>query len=285
MTRDQGPYPLRGASASSSLKTKDGTNDPTEHSRRGRRGTNAQAALQQPQGQRLRRSLGGGWFGGAEADRGAPIRPLALDLNIPGPNGLQVLEAVRRTEELAVVVLSGRGREVDKVEALNRGADDYLCKPFGIAELMARVKALLRRVAPGTKASLPVYQYEGREVDFAARRARLHGSDVRLTRREFEVLAYFARNAGKILLHRQVLQAIWGGEYGEEADYVWTFAQRIRRKIEPDRTQPRYLLTEPGVGYHMPPSQKTDRQLNGLVRVVSRDPTPPRQVASQGRPR
>jgi two-component system, OmpR family, KDP operon response regulator KdpE len=185
-----------------------------------------------------------------------PFDLLLLDINMPGPNGLQVIEAVRRTEEFPVMVLSGGGRELDKVEALNRGADDYLSKPFGIAELMARVKALLRRVAPGTKTSLPPYSYEGLEVDFAARRARLHSVDVPLTRREFEVLAYFARNAGKILLHRQVLQSIWGGQYGEEADYVWTFVQRIRRKIEPDRAHPRYLLTEPGVGYHMPPPQK-----------------------------
>src|SRR6266581_2530705 len=144
-----------------------------------------------------------------------PFDLLLLDINMAGPNGLQVLEAVRRTEELPVLVLSGRGRERDKVEAFDLGADDYLSKPFGIAELLARVKVLL-------------------------------------TRREFEVLAYFARNAGKILLHRQVLQAVWGGQYGEESDYVWTFAQRIRRKIEPDRANPRYVLTEPGVGYRMP---------------------------------
>ncbi len=185
-----------------------------------------------------------------------PFDLLLLDLNVPGPDGLQVLEAVRRTEELPVLVLSGRVRELDRVEALNRGADDYLCKPFGIQELIARVKALLRRVAPGPKASLSPYRYEGLEVDFGARRARLHGVAVPLTRREFEVLAYFARNAGRILLHRQVLQAVWGGQYGEEADYVWTFAQRIRRKIEPDRAHPRYLLTEAGVGYHMPLPQK-----------------------------
>ena len=187
-----------------------------------------------------------------------PFDLLLLDVNMPGPNGLQVLEAVRRTEEVPVLVLSGRARERDKVEALDLGADDYLCKPFGVAELLARVKALLRRVAPGPRGALPAYRYQGLEVDFGARRARLHGRDVPLTRREFEVLAYFARNAGKILLHRQVLQAVWGGQYGEEADYVWTFAQRIRRKIEPDRTQPRYLLTEPGVGYHMPLSESTN---------------------------
>jgi two-component system KDP operon response regulator KdpE len=100
--------------------------------------------------------------------------------------------------------------------------------------------------------ALPPYRHQGLEVDFGARRARLQGVDVALTRREYEVLAYFARNAGKILLHRQVLQAVWGGQYGDEADYVWTFVQRIRRKIEPDRRHPRYLMTEVGVGYFMP---------------------------------
>ena len=177
---------------------------------------------------------------------------LLLDINMPGPDGLQVLETMRRIAEFPVLMLSGRGRERDKVKALDLGADDYLTKPFGIAELLARVNALLRRVAPGPKATVPPYRYEGLEVDFGARRARLRGREVPLTRREFEVLAYFARNAGKILLHRQVLQAVWGGQYGDESDYIWTFVQRIRRKIEPDRVHPRYVLTESGVGYSMP---------------------------------
>jgi two-component system KDP operon response regulator KdpE len=180
---------------------------------------------------------------------------LLLDINMPGPNGLQVLEAVRRDAQMAVLMLSGRGRERDKVEALDRGADDYLVKPFGVAELLARVKALLRRLAPGSRGHAPPYRYRGMEVDFEARRAQVDGVDVPLTRREFEVLAYFARNAGKVLLHRQVLQAVWGGQYAEESDYIWTFVQRIRRKIEPDRAHPLYVLTEPGVGYRMPPSE------------------------------
>ena len=180
---------------------------------------------------------------------------LLLDLNLPGPNGLQVLEAVRRGGEVPVLVVSGRGRERDKVETLDLGADDYLSKPFGISELLARVKALLRRVAPGPRGTTPAYRHDELEVDFAARRARLAGVDVPLTRREFEVLAYLARNAGKVLLHRQILQAVWGGQYGQESDYVWTFVQRIRRKIEPDRNHPRYLITETGIGYSMPPSE------------------------------
>jgi two-component system KDP operon response regulator KdpE len=175
---------------------------------------------------------------------------LLLDVNLPGLSGVQVLQAVRRLAEVPVLMLSGRGRERDKVEALDLGADDYLTKPFGVGELLARVKAQLRRGTPGHGPVVP-YRHQGLEVDFAARRARLNGADVPLTRREFEVLAYCARNSGKILLHRQVLQAVWGGQYGQESHYVWTFVQRIRRKIEPDRAHPRYLITEPGVGYRM----------------------------------
>ncbi len=190
---------------------------------------------------------------------------LLLDINMPGPNGVQVLQAVRRGMVLPVLMLSGRGRERDKVEALDMGADDYLTKPFGIAELLARVKALLRRATPGPHGPLPTYRYRGLEVDFAARLARVGGVRVPLTRREFEVLAYLARNAGKIVLHRQLLQAVWGGEYGEESDYVWTFVQRIRRKIEPDRAHPGHVLTEPGVGYRMPAPDAEDVQ-NALPR-------------------
>jgi two-component system KDP operon response regulator KdpE len=177
---------------------------------------------------------------------------LLLDVNIPGPSGLQVLESVRRGAEMPIMMISARGRERDKIEALDMGADDYLSKPFGIGELLARVKALLRRGVDAPRGPLPAYRYNNLEVDYGARRARLNGVEVPLTRREFEVLAYFARNAGKVMLHRQVLQAVWGGNYGDEADYVWTYVQRIRRKIEPDRRTPQYLLTEAGVGYHMP---------------------------------
>ena len=186
-----------------------------------------------------------------------PFDLLLLDISVPGPNGLQILQAVRRGAEMPVLIVSGLGRERDKVEALDLGADDYLTKPFSVAELLARVKALLRRVAAGPRGPLPPYRFQGLEIDFAARRVLLHGLEVSLTAREFEVLSYFARNAGKILLHRQVLQAIWGGQYANESDYVWTFVQRIRRKIEPDRAHPRYLLTAPGVGYRMPAPEES----------------------------
>jgi len=180
---------------------------------------------------------------------------LLIDVNLPGPNGFQVLEAVRRDAQTPILIVSGRRRESDIVEAFNRGADDYLSKPFGIAELLARVKALLRRAAPATRGPQPrTYRHAGLEVDFEARRAKVDGEVVPLTGREFEVLAYLARNAGRVVLHRQLLQAVWGAQYGDESDYVWTFVQRIRRKIEPDRGRPRYLLTETGVGYQMPSS-------------------------------
>ena len=126
-----------------------------------------------------------------------PLDLLLLDIGLPGPDGLAVLQAVRREMQVPVLMISARGREVDRVKALDLGADDYLTKPFGVAELLARVRALLRRVTPGPRGPLPPYRYQGLEVDFGARRARLNGGDVPLTRREFEVLAYLAKNPGK----------------------------------------------------------------------------------------
>ena len=187
-----------------------------------------------------------------------PLDLLLLDIGMAGPDGLAVREAVRRDMEVPVLMISARAREADKVKALDLGADDYLVKPFGVAELLARVRALLRRVTPGPRGPLPPYRYRGLVVDFSARRVWLNDVGVSLTRREFEVLAYLARNAGKVLLHRQVLQAVWGSQYGEETDYVWTFVQRIRRKLEPDRQHPRYVLTEPGVGYFVPGQDEED---------------------------
>ncbi len=177
---------------------------------------------------------------------------LLLDLSMPGAGGMQVLQAVRTGMGLPVLILSGRSSERDKVAALDLGADDYVTKPFGIAELLARVKALLRRVTPGSSGPAPTYRHQDLEVDFAGRQARLAGVEVPLTGRQYEVLAHLARNAGKILLHRQILHAVWGAQYGDESDYVWTFVQRIRRKIEADRAHPRYIVTVPGVGYRMP---------------------------------
>jgi two-component system KDP operon response regulator KdpE len=197
---------------------------------------------------------------------------LLLDVNMPGPSGLQVLEAMRREAEIPVLVISARRRECDILQAFNLGADDYLSKPFGIAQLLARVKALLRRTTSAARGPrLQTYRYQGLELDFDARLAKVQGVAVSLTKREFEVLAYLARNAGRVILHRQLLQAVWGAQYGEEADYVWTFVQRIRRKIEPDRARPRYVLTETGVGYRMPSPEAYERspQTNSVAMLAN----------------
>jgi two-component system KDP operon response regulator KdpE len=175
-----------------------------------------------------------------------------LDVGIPGPDGIQVLAALRRDTQVPVLILSARGREQDKVQALDLGADDYLTKPFGADELMARVRAALRRAGLVSESTLPIYRYAELEVDFAARRVRVSDQDIMLTPKQYDVLAYLARNAGKVLTHRQILRAAWGAEYGDEADYVWTYVRRIRRRLEPDPARPRFLLTEPGVGYRMP---------------------------------
>jgi two-component system, OmpR family, KDP operon response regulator KdpE len=181
-----------------------------------------------------------------------PIDLVLLDIGMPGPDGTQVLAALRRDTQVPVIMLSARGREFDKVQALDLGADDYLTKPFGVDELMARVRATLRRAGSVLESTLPAYRYAELELDFSARRVRVNGENVTLTSKQYDVLAYLARNAGKVLTHRQILQAAWGGQYADEVDYVWTYVRRIRRRIEPDPSQPRFLLTEPGVGYRMP---------------------------------
>jgi len=183
-----------------------------------------------------------------------PIDLVLLDIGMPGPDGTQVLAALRRDTQVPVIMVPARGREHDKVHALDLGADDYLTKPFGVDELLARVRATLRRAGSVLESSLPAYRHEELEVDFSARRVRLAGRDISLTPKQYDVLAYLARNAGKVLTHRQILQASWGGQYADEVDYVWTYVRRIRRRIEPEPASPRFILTEPGVGYRMPAS-------------------------------
>jgi two-component system, OmpR family, KDP operon response regulator KdpE len=177
---------------------------------------------------------------------------LILDIMMPGPDGLALLKVVRDSSSVPVLILSARGREADKVQALDLGADDYLTKPFGVEELLARVRAALRRADNSSRPSMKTYRRGSLEIDFNARQARLDSAQVSLTQKEYQVLAYLARNAGKVLTHRQILHAVWGGEYGDEADYLWTYIRRLRRKLDPDPHNARYLLTEPGVGYHMP---------------------------------
>ncbi len=173
-----------------------------------------------------------------------------LDLMLPGLSGLEVCQALRSDSQVPILVLSARGEERTKVHALDLGADDYLTKPFGMDELLARVRALLRR--PATVATTGgIVQVGSLELDLDARQVRRAGLPLNLTPREFDVLSYLVRHAGKVVTHRSLLADVWGHEYGTETQYLHVFINRLRRKIEEDPTHPRLLITEPGVGYRV----------------------------------
>lgn len=175
-----------------------------------------------------------------------------LDLMLPGLSGLDVCQAVRARLETPILVLSARGEGATKVRALDLGADDYLTKPFGIDELLARVRALLRRVerAPGAEDMLRVGALT---LDPSAHQVWRGDTLLELTPREFAVLAHLMRHSGKVVTHRQVLVEVWGPEYAHETQYVHVFVNRLRHKIEDDPARPRYIVTAPGVGYRFLP--------------------------------
>lgn len=172
-----------------------------------------------------------------------------LDIMMPGPDGFEVCQTIRRQSDVPIIMLSARGQEKDIVRALHLGADDYLTKPFGVEEMLARVQAVLRRTARPSFVPRPPLKVGDLEIDFAARRVTVRGREVQLTPTEYELLTHLALNAGRVLTHRALLQAVWGPEYGEETEYLWAYIRRLRRKIEPDPSHPRYILTQPGVGY------------------------------------
>ncbi len=176
---------------------------------------------------------------------------IILDIMIPGPDGFEVCQAIRRLSDVPIIMLSARGQEKDIVRALDLGADDYLTKPFGVEEMLARVRSVLRRRSQtGVMLRAPLVVGE-LSIDFAARRVTAQGGEVRLTPTEYGLLAHLAINAGRVLTHRALLQAVWGPEYGDETEYLWAYVRRLRRKIEPDPSNPIYILTEPGVGYYL----------------------------------
>jgi two-component system KDP operon response regulator KdpE len=176
-----------------------------------------------------------------------------LDLNMPGMSGLETCRAIREQSDVAIIVLTVRDAEKDKVMVLDAGADDYVTKPFGTAELLARIRAALRRlpVPPDGPALLKL---EGLTIDFAARQVVVRGQPARLTPKEFDLLRYLASNANQVISHRKLLQAVWGPEYGDEVEYLRVFVNQLRKKIEKHPSQPKFLLTEPWVGYrlHLP---------------------------------
>ena len=172
-----------------------------------------------------------------------------LDLNMPGMGGLEACRELRNGSDVPIIILTVRNAEKEKVEALDAGADDYVCKPFGMQELMARIRAALRR-APGSTESGPHSFASGDlEIDFDNRRVRVKERSVRLTPKEFELLRHLVSRGGKPVPHRELLQAVWGPDYGDETDYLRVFINHLRKKIEPDPARPKYVLTEPWVGY------------------------------------
>ncbi len=175
---------------------------------------------------------------------------VVLDLMMPKVDGFEVLRRLREWSHIPIVVLSARGDEGDKVKCLDLGADDYVSKPFGAGELMARIRAVLRRVK--TISSVPAQPSFSRgdlEVNFAQRRVTVAGSEVKLTPTEYQLLQELVLNDGKVLTHVHLLNKVWGPEYRDERAYLHTFVCRLRRKLEPDPAGPRYLASVPGVGY------------------------------------
>ena len=181
-----------------------------------------------------------------------------LDMNMPGMDGLETCRSIRRQSEIAIIMLTVRDSERDKVAALDAGADDYVTKPYNATELLARIRAAMRRTpwthGPSGRVSVGVA-----EVDFDTRRVTVRGRNVRLTPKEFELLRYLAAHPNKVLPHRELLQAVWGPDYGNEVEYLRVFVNQLRKKIEADPANPVHLLTEPWVGYRLQlqPDQKS----------------------------
>jgi two-component system KDP operon response regulator KdpE len=179
---------------------------------------------------------------------------VVLDLGLPGMSGIDVIRGLRGWTTVPIIVLSARGGERDKVAALDAGADDYVTKPFGMDELFARLRAALRRVAPAEEAA--VITTADFTVDLAAKTVTRDGAEVRLTPTEWGIVELLVRNRDKLVTQRQLLQDVWGPQYGDETNYLRVHMAHIRRKLEPEQGRPRYFITEPGMGYrfHVPGS-------------------------------
>jgi two-component system, OmpR family, KDP operon response regulator KdpE len=175
---------------------------------------------------------------------------IVLDLGLPDIDGFEVLEKIRQTSVAPVFILSVRARESEKVRAFELGADDYVTKPFGMAEFVARVKGALRRRTPA-RTSLSVFSAGNLEVDFEHRIVRRDGQDLHLSPKQYRLLQILATHAGKVVTHQQLLREIWGAAHTEDVQYLRVFMRKLRNKIETDPARPRYLLTELGVGYRL----------------------------------
>jgi len=195
--------------------------------------------------------------GKAALDLAATKKPdlILLDLGLPDMDGLEVLKGLRQWTSAPVIILSARGQEGDKITALDRGADDYLTKPFGVAELMARMRVALRHAERGAKEEDPVYEHDGLKVDLAARRVWVRRKEMHFSPLQYDLLAVLVRNAGRVVSQKQLIQEVWkGGE--TTAESVRIFVHQLRHKIESDPVRPKHLKTEPGVGYRLEDSDE-----------------------------
>jgi len=187
---------------------------------------------------------------------------ILLDMNMPGMSGLEACREIRAGSDAAIIMLTVRQSEQDKVAALDAGADDYLTKPFGMPELLARIRAALRRlpVSPNASTSDDLLHLDGIEIHMASRRIRSReGKEFRLTPKEFDLLHYLIANPNVAIPHTKLLQAVWGPDYGDQVEYLRVFINQLRKKLEPDPAKPRFLLTEPWVGYRFEIPDKANK--------------------------
>jgi len=188
---------------------------------------------------------------GVESARKNKPDLVLLDVNMPGMGGIEACREIRRSSDAPIIMLTVRNAERDKVLALDAGADDYVVKPFGIEELLARIRAALRRYAPGD--ALPPFVSKELTMDFERRQLTVRGEEVHLTPKEFDVLKHLIANQGKPLSHRRILQSVWGPDYGEETENLRVVINQLRKKIESDPAHPKFIRTEPWVGYRFQP--------------------------------
>jgi|KBSSwiStaDraftv2_1062776.scaffolds.fasta_scaffold93626_2 two-component system KDP operon response regulator KdpE len=191
---------------------------------------------------------------GADALRAAAERPpdlVVLDLGLPDLDGVEVCQRIRKTSSVPIIVLSARGNETDKVSALDLGADDYVTKPFSPEELLARIRVALRRVFTGDEPAVGRLHAGDLIIDFDRRRVLRADVEIRLTSKEFELLALLAHNPDRVLTHRTILKAIWGANAVGSPEHLWVLVGQLRKKIEPDPVHPQYLVSEPWVGYRL----------------------------------
>jgi two-component system, OmpR family, KDP operon response regulator KdpE len=189
--------------------------------------------------------------------RDGKVDLVILDVNMPGMNGLETCRVIRSMSEIPIVMLTVRDAEADKVEALDAGADDYMTKPFGSPELLARIRAALRRSPQ--MAEVEVVRFDDVEINFTTRRIIVGSREARLTPKEFDLLQYMVAHPNVPITHTKLLQSVWGPDYGDEVEYLRVFMNQLRKKIEKNPSNPKYLLTEPWVGYrlHIPATKVT----------------------------